>query len=99
MSIYTKLASVQRRLIAITLLAWLAGFLSILSLPPRITLVILCASIAVMLGALVYFYQATRCQRCGKRLWLHVSKIVPLGPFKPRLDYCPSCKVSVHAEA
>ena len=96
MSIHERLARVQRKVVVTVLLSWLAGFLSTLTQRPQLAFFVLCASIIVMLGALFYFYQATRCPQCGKRLWLHVSKIVPLGPFKPRLDHCPSCKVSVH---
>jgi hypothetical protein len=96
MTIYQQLSKVQRNFVITVFLAWLAGFLSTLTQIPVLALAVLCSSLVVMLVAFIYFYRSARCSHCNEKLWLKVGRIVPLGPFKPKLTQCPSCGVSVH---
>jgi DNA-directed RNA polymerase subunit RPC12/RpoP len=96
MTTYQRLSKVQRNFVVAVFLAWLAGFLSTLTGRPLAAFIVLCISILVMLAAFIYFYRSARCPHCGEKLWLKVGRIVPLGPFKPKVLQCPSCGVSVH---
>lgn len=95
MTIREFLASTQRNFIVAVLLAWLASPVAMVTLPPRAALLVTGAAMAVMVGAMLYLYRAARCPRCAARLWLSLYKLVPVGPFRTRLDHCPACDVPV----
>ena len=99
MTIRERLARTQRNFVATFILAWLAAFLSTATGRPQLVLLVFCAAIPVMLGAFVYLFRSARCPRCTKRLWLLLHKLVPFSPFRPRLNHCPSCGVSVGESA
>jgi hypothetical protein len=99
MTILEYLSGVQRRSVLAILGAWCAGVVAMLLLRPSIALPVLYSSLLAMLATFVYFYRAAHCPRCGAKLWLRMSRIVPIGPFKAKLAQCPSCRVSVHLPA
>lgn len=95
MSIRERLAKQQRIVFLTGILGSAAIVVARLVLPPRWALLVIGAAIVAMLAALVYLYRAARCPRCSTKLWLSLNKLAPVPPFKPRLDHCPGCGVSV----
>jgi hypothetical protein len=92
-SIREQLTKAQLAAAGFVFLAWLAGFLAMLTQRPQLALVVSCIGFVGILATFPYFYSASRCPACRKSLWLHASKIAPFWPFKPKLDHCPYCKV------
>ena len=99
MTILDTLAKAQRNFIVAVLAIWLVGLIAMITVPPRLVVLVSFGVIAVMLGAFGYLHRTTRCPRCHAGLWLSLHKLVPLGPFRPRLNHCPSCGVSVGERA
>ena len=99
MSIREQLAKHQRKFGLTVLTAWAAGVMAMITLPSQLALIAQCIAIVVMLAAFVYLYRSARCPRCSSKLWLSLHKLVPLTPFKPRLNHCPACGVSVSDSA
>ena len=95
MTIRELLAKIQRTYVAVVFLAWVAGSTAMVVARTQIVLIVAVGAITVMLAAFVYLWRAARCPRCGARLWLSLHKLVPVGPFPPKLNRCPSCGVSV----
>lgn len=93
-TIYERLARTQRIYVAWVFVAWLAGVVAMLSLPPAGALSVLVLSIAAILVALAYLIQSTRCPRCAARLWRSLHRLVPIGR-RPKLQQCPSCGISM----
>ncbi len=98
MTIRDLLARTQRNFIVTIFLAWLAGFMAMVT-RAQLALLAACASLAIMLAAFVYLYRSARCPRCAAKLWLLLYKLVPLGPSRPQLNHCPSCGISVSESA
>jgi hypothetical protein len=94
MTIYELLARTQRIFVAWVFIAWLAGFVAMLSLRPQLAILGMVLSVAALLMAFVYLLQSARCPRCAARLWLSLHKLVPIGR-RPRMQECPSCGISV----
>lgn len=94
MTIYGLLARTQRIFAVWVFIAWLGGFVAMLSLRPEFAILGMVLSIAAMLMAFAYLIQSARCPRCGARLWLSLHKLVPIGR-RPRMQACPSCGISV----
>ena len=99
MTIRKLLARIQRTFVAVVFLAWVAGWTAMAMARSQIAFFVSAAAIAVMLAALVYLWRSARCPRCAARLWLSLHKLVPIAPFPPKLDHCPSCGVSVSESA
>ena len=98
-SIHEYLSRVQRRTVTAAFLIWLAMFLAGFSGRPRLALGVSIAAFALLVGLAIYLYRGSRCPRCGTALLFNLHKLVPLGPFKPRLHHCPSCGVSMQEPA
>ena len=94
MTIRELFAKVQRNFVFVVFLSWAAATLAMSTLQLPWGLYADCAAVAVMLAAFVYLYRVARCPRCGAKLWLSLNKLAPLGPFRPRLNNCPSCGTS-----
>ena len=99
MTILDTLAKAQRNFIVAVLAAWLVGPIAMVTVPPQLAVQVGFGAIAVMLAAFGYLHRASRCPRCHAGLWLSLHKLVPLGPFRPRLNHCPSCGVLVSERA
>jgi hypothetical protein len=99
MTLYETLAKAQRNFLVAVFAVWLLQFLAVVTMPRQGALLVNCAAITVMLLAFVYFYRSARCPRCSAKLWLLVSRLVPMRPFKPKLSNCPSCGVPAHEPA
>jgi len=95
MTIRERLARIQRKFVAVVFLAWVASLTAMVVAPTQVALMVGVAAIAVMLAAFVQLWRAARCPRCCAKLWLSLHKLVPAGPFPPKLNRCPSCEVSV----
>src|SRR4249919_1990282 len=99
MTIRELLARKQRNCMISIFVAWLAGVLASAALRPEWALFVLVTTLSVMIAALVYLHRSARCPRCAAKLWLSQHKMVPLGPFRPKIDHCPSCGISVSESA